>query len=113
MFPANRGSSKRNSNNCLNGKPKRDKRAKRNPVTTHAEWTARLEVAKAMYTSNSSGDRVLTTKAREAGFTNQIAAKREEYATLQAGISTSPSYKIAVKTLEGIAKYFKNHTEGL
>jgi hypothetical protein len=64
-----------------------------------------------MYTSNSSGDRVLTTKAREAGFTDQIAAKREEFATVQACILTSPSFKIAVKTLEGIAKYFKKNTE--
>jgi hypothetical protein len=33
-----------------------------------------------MYTSSSSGDRVLTTKALEAGFTNQIAAKHKEFA---------------------------------
>jgi hypothetical protein len=113
MFSANRGSfGKRNSTGCLNGKPKRGKRAKqRLPVTTPTEWAARLEAAKTMYTSNSSGDRVLTTNAHGAGLTDQIAAKREEFAKVQAGILTSPSLKIAVKTLEGIAKYFKNYTE--
>jgi hypothetical protein len=55
-----------------------------------------------MSTSNSPGDRVLTTKARRAKFTDEIA-----------GINTKDymSYKNAVKQLEGIARYFQNHTE--
>jgi hypothetical protein len=85
---------------------------RRHPVNTTADWTARLEVATAMYTSNSSGDRVLTTKALGANFTDEIAAKREGFATVQAGINTSStSYKSAVKQLEGIARYYQNYTE--